>query len=130
MSENIDLNKTVYNKTQYEKTIDTSFNQLGVQTIQEQIDQQPTVEEFFDLYNSLFYDIPERGSNTSHEYLIQQSSEYINFSQNNDEVNALRQEISQLRTELLDTQKQIVELQISNPQNSLQTQQLAPNFTT
>jgi len=130
MSENIDLNKTVYNKTQYEKTIDTSFNQLGVQTIQEQIDQQPTVEEFFNLYNSLFYDIPERESNTSHEYLIQQSSEYINFSQNNDEVNALRQEISQLRTELLDTQKQIVELQISNPQNSLQTQQLAPNFTT
>tara|TARA_R110000787_G_scaffold64663_1_gene145892 strand:+ start:4980 stop:5372 length:393 start_codon:yes stop_codon:yes gene_type:complete len=130
MSENIDLNKTVYNKTQYEKTIDTSFNQLGVQTIQEQIDQQPTVGEFFDLYNSLFYDIPERGSNTSHEYLIQQSSEYINFSQNNDEVNALRQEISQLRTELLDAQQQIVELQISNSQNSLQTQQLAPNFTT
>jgi hypothetical protein len=37
MSENISLNKTVYNKSQYEKTIDTSFNQLGVQTIQEQI---------------------------------------------------------------------------------------------
>jgi hypothetical protein len=130
MSENIDLNKTVYNKTQYEKTIDTSFNQLGVQTIQEQIDQQPTVGEFFDLYNSLFYDIPERGSNTSHEYLIQQSSEYINFSQNNDEVNALRQEIAQLRTELLDAQKQIVESQVSNSRPSLQTQQLAPNFTT
>ena len=128
MSENIDLNKTVYNKTQYEKTIDTSFNQLGVQTIQEQIDQQPTVGEFFDLYNSLFYDIPERGSNTSHEYLIQQSSEYINFSQNNDEVNTLRQEISQLRTELLDAQKQIIELQIINSQNSLQSQ-VVPKFT-
>ena len=128
MSENIDLNKTVYNKTQYEKTIDTSFNQLGVQTIQEQIDQQPSVGEFFDLYNSLFYDIPERGSNTSHEYLIQQSSEYINFSQNNDEVNALRQEISQLRTELLDAQKQIIELQIINSQNSLQSQ-VVPKFT-
>jgi len=111
MNENISLNKTVYNKTQYEKTIDTSFNQLGVQTIQEQIDQQPTVEEFFDLYNTLFYDIPERGSINSHEYLIQQSSEYINFTQNNAEITALQQEITQLRTELLDAQKQIVELQ-------------------
>ena len=47
MSKNIDLNKTVYNKSQYEKTIDTSFSQLGVKTIQEQLDDQPTVEEFF-----------------------------------------------------------------------------------
>tara|TARA_R110000822_G_scaffold10358_11_gene39294 strand:+ start:4364 stop:4729 length:366 start_codon:yes stop_codon:yes gene_type:complete len=111
MSENIDLNKTVYNKTQYEKTIDTSFNQLGVQTIQEQLNQQTTVDEFFVLYNDLFYDIPETGPINSHEYLIQQSSEYINFDQNNSEIEALQQEISQLRTELLDTQKQIIELQ-------------------
>jgi hypothetical protein len=111
MSENINLNKTVYNKAQYEKTIDTSFNQLGVQTIQEQLDQQPTVEEFFALYNELFYDIPENGSTNSHEYLIQQSSEYINFDQNSAEVEALQQEISQLRIELLEAQKQIVELQ-------------------
>jgi hypothetical protein len=75
------------------------------------LNQQPTVEEFFNLYNSLFYDISERGSNTSHEYLIQQSSEYINFTQNNAEIIALQQEITQLRTELLDAQKQIVELQ-------------------
>lgn len=111
MSENINLNKTVYNKTQYEKTIDTSFNQLGVRTIQEQLDQQPTVEEFFALYNELFYDIPETGATNSHEFLIQQSSEYINFDQNNAEIEALQQEISQLRIELLDAQKQIVELQ-------------------
>lgn len=111
MSENIKLNKTVYNKAQYEKTIDTSFNQLGVQTIQEQIDQQPTVEEFFVLYNELFYIIPETGNINSHEYLIQQSSEYINFDETNAEIEALQEEISQLRTELLDAQKQVVELQ-------------------
>ena len=82
MSESVNFNKQVYDKRQYSKVIDTSFKQLGVQTIQEQINQQPTVEEFFNLYNSLFYDISERGSNNSHEYLIQQSSEYINFTQN------------------------------------------------
>jgi hypothetical protein len=115
MSENINLNKTVYNKAQYEKTINTSFNQLGVQTIQEQIDQQPTVEEFFALYNELFYTIPETGQTNSHEYLIKQSSDYINFTQNSEEIEALQQEISQLRIELLDAQKQIVSLQTGTP---------------
>jgi len=111
MSEKIDLNKTVYNKPLYEKTIDTSFSQLGVKTIQEQLDEQPTVEELFELYNELFYNIPKNGTSNSHEYLIQQSSEYIDFDQNNSEVEALQNEIAQLRTELLDAQKQIVELQ-------------------
>lgn len=111
MSEQVNLSKTVYNKSQYEKTIDTEFNQLGVKTIQEQIDELPTVEELFSLYNELFYDIPETGETNSHEYLIKQSSEYINFDQNNEEIIALQEEISQLRTELLDTQKQLVELQ-------------------
>lgn len=111
MSEKIDLNKTVYNKSLYEKTIDTSFSQLGVKTIQEQLDEQPTVEELFGLYNELFYNIPKNGTSNSHEYLIQQSSEYIDFDQNNSEVEALQNEIAQLRTELLDAQKQIVELQ-------------------
>ena len=39
MAENINLNKNVFNKRDYTKTIDTSFTQLGVQTIQEQIDE-------------------------------------------------------------------------------------------
>jgi len=37
MSENINLNKQVYNKGDYQKVINTSFTQLGVQTIQEQL---------------------------------------------------------------------------------------------
>ena len=40
------------------KTIDTSFNELGVQTIAEQeltTATLPTVQEFFDMYNILFY---------------------------------------------------------------------------
>ena len=47
MAENVNLNKEVFNKRDYEKTINTSFTQLGVKTIQEQIDAQPTVQEFF-----------------------------------------------------------------------------------
>jgi hypothetical protein len=111
MSENITFNKQVYNKNDYQKIIDTSFTQLGVQTIQQQLNTQPNVEEFFNLYNELFYNIPELGSTNSHEYLIKTSSEYIGFEANNEEITALQAEIAQLRIELLDSQKQIVSLQ-------------------
>jgi hypothetical protein len=111
MSESINLNKQVYDKRQYTKVIDTSFKQLGVQTIQEQIDQQPTTDEFFNMYNELFYQIPELGATNSHEYLIKKSSEYIAFDANQDEIIALQNEIAQLRIDLLDAQKQVIELQ-------------------
>ena len=111
MSEEINFNKTVFNKAQYIKTINTAFSELGVATVQEQLDTQPTVEEFFSLYNQLFYEIPEFGEINSHEFLIQQSSEYINFEANQETIDKLQEEISRLREELLDSQKQIVELE-------------------
>jgi hypothetical protein len=116
MSENINFSKQVYNKNNYQKVIDTSFKQLGVKTIQQQLDTQPTTEQFFELYNELFYSIPEYGPNNSHEFIIKKSSEYINFEQNQEEIEALQAEISQLRNDLLEAQKQIVELQKTNLQ--------------
>ena len=110
MAENIQFNKNVFSKRQYQKTIDTSFTQLGVKTIQEQIDEQPTVQEFFDLYNQLFYEIPEEGSTNSHEFLVKTSGDYIEFDGLNDEITALQNEIAQLREDLLDAQKENVEL--------------------
>jgi hypothetical protein len=119
MSESVNFQKQVFSKEQYTKVIDTSFKELGVQTIQEQIVIQPNVNEFFSLYNELFYDIPELGETNSHEYLIKTSSEYINFEANQEEITALQAEIAQLRIDLLDAQKQIVELQtgttLANP---------------
>ena len=93
MSENIEFSKQVFNKTSYEKVIDTSFKQLGVKSI-----------------NEMFYDINELGPTNSHEYLIKKSSEYIGFEEKNEIIEALQNEISQLRTELLDTQKQLIEI--------------------
>jgi hypothetical protein len=72
------------------------------------------------MYNDLFYDIPELGETNSHEFLIKTSSEYIGFQSNQEEIDALQAEIAQLRTDLLDAQKQIVTLQtgttLANPQ--------------
>ena len=106
MAENVDLNKEVFNKRDYEKTVNTSFTQLGVKTIQEQIDEKPSVQEFFDLYNELFYEINELGPTNSHEFLIKTSTEYIAFDENNEIIEALQKEIADLRAELLEAQKQ------------------------
>ena len=111
----IDLKKNVFSKAQYVKTIDTSFNELGVNTIVEDIQNTPTVQSFFDLYNQLFYEIPERGETNSHEYLIKTSGEYINFTQENDEIKALREEITQLRQDLL--QQQIENIRATTGEN-------------
>tara|TARA_B100001778_G_scaffold303973_1_gene281629 strand:+ start:751 stop:1101 length:351 start_codon:yes stop_codon:yes gene_type:complete len=106
MAENVNLNKKVFNKRDYIKTIDPSFNQLGVKTVQEEIDEQPTVQEFFDMYNTLFYQINELGETNSHEFLIKTSSEYIKSDQNDELIQALQKEIAQLREELLQTQQE------------------------
>ena len=52
--ERLDLRKEVFNKAQYIKTINTSFNELGNTSLTEDLQAQPSVEEFFGLYNSLF----------------------------------------------------------------------------
>ena len=111
MSQNIEFNKQVFNKTSYEKVIDTSFKQLGVKSINEKVEEQPTVNDFFRMYNDMFYDINELGPTNSHEYLIKKSSEYIGFEEKNEIIEALQNEISQLRTELLNTQKELIENQ-------------------
>ena len=110
MPENINLNKEVFNKRIYQKTIDTSFKELGVKTVQEQIDTQPTVQEFFDMYNTLFYNINELGPTNSHEFLIKTSSEYIGFEDENELIKLLQAEIANLRQELLANQQQLADL--------------------
>ena len=100
-SEKIDLIKKVYSKTEYPKIIDTQFQQLGVISVNEQIEETTTVQQFFEYYNELFYDIPSYGSSNSHEYLVKTSGEYINFDEENEIIVALRAEITQLRKDLL-----------------------------
>lgn len=111
MNKDIKFEKTTFSKRQYEKSINTKFTELDVQSIQEQIDEAPSTNEFFQMYNELFYDIPQQGNIDSHEFLIKKSTQYIGFTQNNQEIEALQNEISQLRTELLEAQKQVLDLQ-------------------
>ena len=108
MSQQIKLTKQVYDKNQYQKVIDTSFTQLVQPTVSTG-SALPTVDQFFDFYNQLFFDIPKFGEINSHEYLIKTSQEYIGISNVvNDEIQALIDEVTELRQENLDLQQQLL----------------------
>ena len=77
MEQKVDTKKKVFNKVQYPKTINTQFSQLGVTSITQAIAETPTVEEFFNLYDELFYDIPALGATNSHEYLVKTSENIL-----------------------------------------------------
>jgi len=109
MAEQIVLTKQVYDKNQYQKVIDTSFTQLVQPITADTASALPTVNQFFDYYNQLFFDIPKFGETNSHEYLIKTSTEYIGASAIvNDELQALIDEITELRQENLDLQQQLL----------------------
>jgi len=110
MAEQIQLTKQVYDKNQYQKVIDTTFTQL-VQPTAPTASALPTVNQFFDYYNQLFFDIPKFGATNSHEYLIKTSQDYIGTSNIiNDEIQALIDEVTELRQENLELQQNLIQL--------------------
>ena len=109
MAQQVQLIKQVYDKNQYQKVIDTSFTQLVQPATIPTGSALPTVDQFFEYYNQLFFDIPKFGEVNSHEYLIKTSQEYIGTtSVVNNELQALIDEITELRQENLDLQQQLL----------------------
>jgi hypothetical protein len=105
--EQIDLNKTVFEKRQYQKVIDTSFTQLiPANQVTSEVTSSVTVDQFFNYYNELFFDIPKFGEANSHEYLIKTSQEYVGTTFQSDEIQALIDEVTFLRQQNLELQQQ------------------------
>jgi hypothetical protein len=108
----IKLNKKGFEKVQYKRVINTEFKQLvstptpePIQTIAEKI------SIFFSQYEELFYDISKQGENSSHEYLIKQSTAYTNLELVDEDVQALLDEITSLREKNLELEQQVIDLQ-------------------
>jgi hypothetical protein len=116
---NYPLNKIVFNKDAYEKTIDTSFSQVTPPA--PPVEDTMSVEEFFNLYNTMFYDIPVEGDINSHTYIIKTSGEYVGGTTINDDVQLLLDEITGLRQNLLAANQTILSLQTTIPISSSMT---------
>lgn len=105
MSKDIQIKKTVFSKDNFEKVIDRSFKTFAQPLV---VEEQLTVQQFFVEYENLYYDIPPEGETNSHQYLIQKSSEIVDFDKNTDEIQPLLDEIAQLREEILSYQQQLI----------------------
>lgn len=115
MAEIVNIEVTSYNKNQLNQAVNTQFTQLGVAATETVVtDPTISVNQFFNEYETLFYQIPKLGETNSHEYLVKKSSEYIGAVSTNEEVEALLQEITSLRQENLDLQQTILTLQTPN----------------
>ena len=105
----IPVQKTVFNKNNYEQVININFSQLLNNQVTEDTPSF-TVDDFFQLYENLFFQIPKEGDINSHIYIIQKEADLLGINIDNTNVQALLDEITTLRQELLDTQQLITSI--------------------
>lgn len=116
MEKNIKLKASVFEKNQYKQNIDTTFSQLTSSLTTTTSTSSLSIPEFFDKYNTLFFDIPRTGS-TSLSVLPSGSHALIarNFNPVDDPtIQDLLQQINDIREEILSINLQILE--ISDPE--------------
>jgi len=105
----ISIEKQVFDKNQFGKVIDTEFSQLLNQQVAEPTPTF-TLDDFFNLYDQLFYQIPKEGDIDSHQYIIQREAEYLGIIIDQSDIQALLDEITVLRQQVLDTQTALNDL--------------------
>ena len=104
MAQQVNLVKEVYGRNTYTRVVDTSFSELYAPvTASIAPSSALTVEQFFDVYNALFFQIPATGQVNSHEYLVQRSSQYLGGATVSANEQAYIDEINSLREQLLQT---------------------------
>ena len=106
---NIDLVKEIYGINTYTKAVNTEFTEL-LQPVVVETTPTVTVDQFFQYYQDLFFDIPVSGSINSHTYLVEQSQQYIGGSVIDAEKQALIEEINSLRQQLLDLNQSFTDI--------------------
>ena len=104
----IPIQKQVFDKIAFGKVVDTQFHQL----LNNVAEETPvfTIEDFFQLYEQLFYQIPKEGDTNSHRYILEKEADYLGVIVSQDDIQALLNEITNLRQQVLDTQTALSEI--------------------
>lgn len=102
------IKKTVLDKESGQRVLQREFTTF-TQPIE---DVQGSIEDFFNEYERLFFDIPIEGETQSHEFIVRRSSEYSGFEKDTEEVDSLLEELEALREQNLDLEQTIVDLEI------------------
>jgi len=106
----IPIEKQVFDKDQFGKVINTQFSQLLNQQ-QDELTPMFTLDDFFELYDQLFYQIPKEEDTNSHRFILQKEADYLGVIISQDDIQALLDEITVLRQQVLDTQTTLNGLQ-------------------
>jgi hypothetical protein len=108
MAEIIPVQQAVYNKNRFSKVIDTQFREFAIET---PTAPEVTVEDFFRLYDELFFDIPKEGDINSQRYILNRTAEYLGVKLADDtNINVLLEEITTLKQQLLTTEAENLRL--------------------
>ena len=92
--ETLKLTKTIYGTSKAHEALDEEFVEFAP--------KKPTINDLFDMYNSLFYDIIKEGKKHSHFNIIQESIRYAGYPINPKEADAeeLRAQIQQIEDDI------------------------------
>lgn len=111
MSEQVQIQKTIYSREQFENVVNTNFTELVPPTSSAPfVTPDATVSEFFNQYNTIFFNIPLSGSEESHLGLATRSLEYLGLS-----LEDLQSEIDFLRQDNAELKNQILQISQLNP---------------
>ena len=102
------IQRVVFGKQTFPKVIDITFRELT--PIVFDTSRFETIEYFFKLYDDLFYQITPTGPSNSHELLVTRSSDYIGIQARSSDLDALIEEINDLRRQNLQLNQQIIDL--------------------
>ena len=103
----IPVEKNVFSRD-FSRVVDVEFHAFGQNDGNSSV-KAISLDEFFQLYEDFFYTIPKEGDAQSHRYILNRTTQYLGVKLADDiDVNALLEEITNLRQELLDTQKTLV----------------------
>lgn len=110
MDKKVEVRKTSLNKTNFNVVVDRNFKTF---TQPEEPALESQIDLFFNLYENLYLEIPIEGQFKSHRFLVERSSELVTIEADQTNIQPLLDEISQLREQLLETNRQLLELRLN-----------------
>lgn len=113
MPTNVEIKKTVFPKDSFDKRVNNSFSTY---TAEKPVADR-TIEQFFQDYENLYFQIPPEGVSASHRYLVNKSTEVLTMEQETlniqpllDEVASLQEQLLASKLEYINAQQKIAEL--------------------
>ena len=114
---NVNLESLVVGREEFDRIVDRKFYELlDAETL---IVSPRTLEQFFQDYEDLYYQIPIEGETASHRYLVNLSSRMIPLDQDQSDIQPLLDEIANLRAQNLKIQQELVILTTKVAQNAV-----------